>query len=90
MVLRHVFYWFILVIIFPFLDCFERIKMADEDAVPFAQSQQTGILESKGESLGGKQVNTGDAGMGTEASQIVDVLGRDRVLLAGQSRLCWC
>ena len=47
----------------------------DEDAVRFAQSQQIGILESEGESLGGKQVDTGDASVETEASQIVDVPG---------------
>ena len=61
---------------FPFLDCFEQLKRAastDEDAVRFAQSQQIGILESEGESLGGKQVDTGDASVETDARQIVDV-----------------
>ena len=40
----------------------------DEDAVRFAQSQQIGILESEGESLGGGQVNAGVASV--EAVQV--------------------
>ena len=32
-------------------------------------------MESEGESLGGKRVDTGDASVETEASQIVDVPG---------------
>ena len=46
-----------------YLGFFEQKKIADsadEDAVRFAQSQQIGILESDGKSLGGKQVKTGD------------------------------
>ena len=49
------------------------VDSTDEVAVRFAQSQQIGILESEGESLGGKQVDTGDASVETDASQIVDV-----------------
>ena len=48
---------------------------SDEDAIRFAQSQQIGILESEGESLGGKRVDTGDASVETDVRQIVDVLG---------------
>ena len=47
----------------------------DEDAVRFAQSQQIGILESEGESLGGARVDTGDASVGTGVRQIVGVPG---------------
>ena len=45
----------------------------DEDAVRFAQSQQIGILESEGESLGGRRVDAGDASVETDACHIVDV-----------------
>ena len=45
----------------------------DEDVVRFAKSQQIGILESEGESLGGRQVDVGGVSVGAEASLTVDV-----------------